>query len=114
MSNCIFCQIANKEMPSDILYEDDKVVAFNDVNPQSPIHFLVIPKEHIPSANYIDEDNASLISHVFLVINKLVKEKGLDKKGYRIVNNCGKLGGQTVNHIHFHVLSGRQLEWPPG
>lgn len=113
MSNCIFCQIANKKMPSDILYEDDKVVAFNDVNPQSPIHFLVIPKEHIPSANNIDEGNASLISHIFLVINKLVKEKGLEE-GYRIVNNCGKLGGQTVNHIHFHVLSGRQLKWPPG
>lgn len=114
MSNCIFCKIVNKEIPSDIIYEDDKVVAFNDANPQSPIHFLVIPKEHISSANYLNEENVSLISHIFLIINKLVKEKGLDEDGYRIVNNCGKLGGQTVNHIHFHLLSGRQLGWPPG
>ncbi len=114
MNNCIFCKIANKKLPSDIIYEDDKVVAFNDVNPQSPIHFLVIPKEHISSANHLNEENVSIVSHIFLVINKLVKERGLGKKGYRIINNCGELGGQTVNHIHFHVLSGRQLKWPPG
>ncbi len=114
MDSCIFCKIAEKEMPSDIIYEDDKVVAFNDVNPQSPIHFLIIPKEHIPSTDYLNEENVSVISHIFLVINKIVKEKGLNEKGYRIVNNCGELGGQTVAHIHFHVLSGRQLGWPPG
>lgn len=114
MSDCIFCKIINGEIPSDKIYEDDKVIAFNDINPQSPVHFLVIPKEHISSTNDINEENVSIISHVFLVINKLAKEKGLDEKGYRIVNNCGDLGGQTVKHVHFHVLGGRQLQWPPG
>ncbi len=114
MSDCIFCKIANGEIPSDIIYEDDEVIAFNDVNPQSPVHFLVIPKKHIPSANDLNKGNVSIVSHIFLVINKLVKEKGLGEKGYRIINNCGEYGGQTVNHIHFHVLGGRQFQWPPG
>lgn len=114
MSDCIFCKIANGEIPSDIIYQDDKVIAFNDIDPQSPVHFLVIPKEHIPSIRYIDEENVSLISHVILVINKIAKEKGLEKNGYRIVNNCGEYGGQTVEHLHFHVLGGRYLLWPPG
>lgn len=114
MSDCIFCKIANREIPSDIIYEDDKVIAFNDIDPQSPVHFLVIPKEHISSIKNIDGDSASLISHVVLVINKIAKEKGLAEKGYRIVNNCGEHGGQTVAHLHFHVLGGRYLLWPPG
>ena len=114
MSDYIFCKIANGEIPSDIIYQDDKVIAFNDIDPQSPVHFLVIPKEHIPSIRYIDEENVSLISHVILVINKIAKEKGLEKNGYRIVNNCGEYGGQTVEHLHFHVLGGRYLLWPPG
>ncbi|WP_077367976.1 histidine triad nucleotide-binding protein [Anaerosalibacter sp. Marseille-P3206] len=114
MSECIFCKIAHGEIPSDIIYEDDKVVAFNDIEPQSPVHFLVIPKEHIPSIKNIDEDNASLIGHITMVINSIAKEKGLDKDGYRIVNNCGEHGGQTVEHLHFHVLGGRYLSWPPG
>lgn len=114
MSNCIFCQIANKDLPSDIIYEDDEVIAFNDVNPQAPVHILVIPKKHIPSANHLDEENISVVNRIFLAIKEIVNEKGLRDDGYRIVNNCGKLGGQTVDHIHFHILSGRQLEWPPG
>lgn len=112
--DCIFCKIANKEIESAIIYEDDSVIAFNDLNPQSPIHFLVIPKEHISSANDINEDNKEIIGHIFCVINKIAKDKGFDKKGYRIVNNIGKDGGQSVNHIHFHVLAGRSLQWPPG
>lgn len=114
MKDCIFCKIAQGEIPSDIIYEDEKVIAFNDIDPQSPVHFLVIPKEHISSIKDINEENISIIKHVILVINKIAKEKGLDKKGYRIVNNCGEHGGQSVAHLHFHVLGGRQLLWPPG
>ncbi len=111
---CIFCKIAKGDIPADKVYEDDKVVAFNDVSPQSPTHILIIPKEHIPSTNNIDESNSHIISHIFVVINKIAKEKGLDSQGYRIVNNCGEFGGQSVEHIHFHLLGGRQLQWPPG
>ena len=112
--NCIFCSIINGEIPSKKIYEDEKVYAFYDINPEAPVHFLVIPKEHIAGANEINEKNCEVISHIFIVINKLVRDLGIDKDGYRIVNNCGKLGGQTVGHIHFHVLGGRQLAWPPG
>lgn len=112
--SCIFCKIVNGEIPSKKIYEDEKVYAFHDINPESPVHFLVIPKDHIASANEINEKNSGVISHIFLVINKLVRELGIDEDGYRIVNNCGKLGGQTVEHIHFHVLGGRELTWPPG
>lgn len=112
--DCIFCKIANGEIPSKKIYEDEKVIAFHDISPEAPIHFLVIPKEHIQSANEINEENVNIISHIFLVINKLVRELNIDKTGYRVVNNCGKDGGQSVNHIHFHVLGQRELKWPPG
>jgi len=112
--DCIFCKIANGEIPSKKIYEDEKVIAFHDISPEAPIHFLVIPKEHIQSANEISEENANIISHIFLVINKLVRELNIEKTGYRVVNNCGKDGGQSVNHIHFHVLGQRELKWPPG
>ena len=112
--SCIFCSIINGEIPSKKIYEDEQVYAFYDINPAAPIHFLVIPKEHISSANEINEKNSNIISHIFIVINKLVRELGIDKEGYRVVNNCGKLGGQTVGHLHFHVLGGRELAWPPG
>lgn len=114
MSNCIFCKIVNKEIPSDIIYEDDKIMAFKDVNPQSPAHVLVIPKEHIESSNDIDNENSQLIGHIFVTISKLAKELGISQDGYRIVNNCGEDGGQTVSHIHFHILGGRKFSWPPG
>ncbi|VYU52239.1 HIT domain-containing protein [Clostridium tertium] len=112
--SCIFCKIVAGEIPSKKLYEDDKVLAFYDISPEAPVHFLVVPKEHIQSANELNEENASIISHIFLVINKLVKELNISETGYRIVNNCGKDGGQTVDHIHFHVLGQRDLKWPPG
>jgi len=114
VGDCLFCKIIDKEIPSEILYEDDSVIAFKDVNPQAPIHILVIPKEHIESARDIDKDNCHVIGHIFAVIRDLAKELGLDEDGYRVVNNCGKHGGQTVSHIHFHILGGRQLSWPPG
>lgn len=114
MEDCIFCKIINGDIPSNKIYEDDKVYAFNDINPEAPIHFLVIPKEHIESANSVNENNVDVIAHIFKVINKLVVDLGVAEKGYRIVNNCGEDGGQTVKHLHFHVLGGRNLQWPPG
>ena len=111
--DCIFCKIANKEIPSNIIYEDDKVVAFHDLSPQAPVHFLVIPKEYIKSANELTESNCDVVGHIFSVIPKIAKELGVTN-GYRVVNNCGEDGGQTVGHIHFHVLAKRNLAWPPG
>lgn len=114
MGDCIFCKIIAGEIPSKKIYEDDKVLAFYDISPEAPVHFLVIPKEHISSANELTEENCEIVSHIFMVINKIVKELGISDSGYRIVNNCGADGGQTVNHIHFHILGSRELKWPPG
>lgn len=114
MNDCIFCKIINGEIPSDIVYENDKIIAFNDINPVAPVHILVIPKSHIQSLNDIDEKNIDIIKDIFSAITEIVKLKNIDKDGYRIVNNCGDLGGQTVNHLHFHILGSRNLTWPPG
>jgi histidine triad (HIT) family protein len=111
--DCIFCKIANGEIPSNKIYEDDKVIAFYDLAPQAPVHFLVIPKEHIKSCDELNEDNSGVVAHIFAVISKVAKDLKLEN-GYRIVNNCGEDGGQTVGHLHFHVLGGRLLAWPPG
>lgn len=111
--DCIFCKIINGEIPSSLIYEDDQVIAFKDINPQAPVHYLVIPKEHIKSADYITEENKGLIGHIIFVVSKIAKEEGLED-GYRIINNCGGDGGQTVDHIHFHVLGKRKMLWPPG
>ena len=112
--DCIFCKIANGEIPSSKVYEDELVYAFYDIEPQAPFHVLIIPKEHISSANEINEENASIVGHIFAVAAKIAKSEGIAEGGYRIVNNCGKDGGQTVGHLHFHVLGGRSLVWPPG
>ena len=112
--DCIFCKIANKTINSDIVYEDDKIIAFNDLDPKAPTHILIIPKNHISSTNDINKDNKEIISHIFEIIPKLAKKYCFDESGYRIVNNCGKDGGQTVDHIHFHLLAGREFKWPPG
>ena len=114
MIDCIFCKIAKGELSSDIIYEDDKVLAFRDLDPQAPVHILIIPKEHIESSNFIDEDNSNIIAHIFVVINKLAKKLGIADEGYRVVNNCGENGGQTVPHLHFHLLGSRKFSWPPG
>lgn len=114
MENCLFCKIIKGEIPCSRVYEDDNVVAFKDISPEAPVHILVIPKIHVESANYITEKNSSIVSNVFLAINKIVKDQGIDKTGYRVVNNCGEQGGQTVMHLHFHILGGRNLTWPPG
>ena len=105
--DCIFCKIANKEIESDIIYDDGTVVVFKDNSPQAPVHLLAIPKEHISSANEINADNSHIIGKIYEVIAKIAKEQGFADAGYRIVNNCGEDGGQTVNHIHYHVLAGR-------
>lgn len=110
--DCVFCKIVNGEIPSKKIYEDDLVYAFHDINPVTPVHFLVIPKKHISGANEIDESNSHIVAHVFEVIAKLAKEFDIDKLGYRIVNNCGEDGGQTVHHMHFHVLGKKKLNWP--
>lgn len=111
--DCIFCKIVNGEIPSAKVYEDDTVVAFNDLSPQAPVHILIIPKEHIASCDDVTEENCAVIGHIFAVAAKIANEKGLDK-GYRIVNNCGDEGGQTVKHLHFHLMGGRQFTWPAG
>ena len=111
--DCLFCKIINGEIPSSKVYEDDTVFAFRDIDPQAPTHILIIPKQHIKSAAEIDESNSAVISHIFEVAAKIAKQEGLDD-GFRIVNNCGKDGGQSVSHLHFHVLGKRLLAWPPG
>lgn len=114
MENCLFCKIIKGDIPCSKVYEDDKVLAFNDIIPEAPVHVLIIPKEHITSVNEITEENSNIISHIFTVINKIVLELDISESGYRVVNNCGEHGGQTVNHLHFHILGGRSLTWPPG
>ena len=111
--DCVFCKIAKGEIPSKKAYEDDQILAFDDLDPQAPVHILLIPKAHIASANELTEENSAVVSHIFLTAAKLAKELGLEK-GYRIVNNCGEDGGQTVQHLHFHLLGGRSMKWPPG
>ncbi len=111
--DCLFCKIIEGEIPSNCLYEDDKIYVFKDIDPQAPVHFLVIPKKHIDSLDAMEDEDGELIGYVFKKIRDLAKEQGL-KDGYRVVNNIGEDGGQSVKHMHFHVLGGRSLQWPPG
>ncbi|MBQ1351402.1 MAG: histidine triad nucleotide-binding protein [Oscillospiraceae bacterium] len=113
MSDCLFCKIISGEIPSKKIYEDELVYAFYDIDPQAPTHFLVVPKQHIPSAAAITEENGAIVSHIFQVIGKLAREMGFSD-GFRVVSNVGEQGGQTVFHLHFHVLAGRDMTWPPG
>lgn len=106
--DCIFCKIVNGDIPSNKVYEDDTVLAFHDIAPQMPVHVIVIPKMHIASAAEVNEENSVVIGHIFEVIAKIAKDLGLEN-GFRVINNCGKDGGQTVGHIHFHILGGRTL-----
>ncbi|WP_243342615.1 histidine triad nucleotide-binding protein [Anaerococcus sp. AGMB09787] len=112
--DCVFCKIINKDIPSDIIYEDEDVIAFNDLDPQAPIHFLVIPKKHIQSIAELDGSDYDLVGKIFKVIKKLAEDKGLSEEGYRVVSNVGEKAGQSVPHLHFHVLGGRGFKWPPG
>lgn len=112
MSDCVFCKIAQGEIPSNKVYEDSQVVAFHDLDPQAPVHVLLIPKEHIASALEITPENSAVVAHIFEVAAKLAGELGL-QNGFRIVNNCGKDGMQSVQHLHFHLLGRQQMGWPP-
>lgn len=112
MSDCLFCKIAAGDIPSKKVYEDELCYAFYDIDPQAPVHFLVIPKEHIQSVSQVTENNAQVVGHIFSVIAKVAKELGLES--YRVVSNIGAQAGQSVLHLHFHVLAGRDMTWPPG
>lgn len=114
MKDCLFCKIVAGEIPSKVVYEDDDILAFEDIEPQAPSHILFIPKKHMASLNDISEDNVGLIGKIMMKIPEVAEEKGFKADGYRVVNNIGNDGGQTVDHIHFHVLGGRGLQWPPG
>lgn len=113
MSDCIFCMIANGEIPSEIVYEDDLIAAFKDNAPQAPAHVLVVPKKHIASLDDTSEEDREVLSHLMLRIKEIAAEQGMDN-GYRVVINCGEDGQQTVKHLHFHVLGKRKMTWPPG
>ena len=106
MEDCIFCKIVNKEIPSDTVYEDENVLAFRDINPQAPIHIIVIPKKHMASVLEADKET---IGNIFEAINKIAKQEKIEGSGFRVITNCGKDAGQTVNHLHFHILSGTKL-----
>ncbi len=114
MNDCLFCKIIAGEIPSTKVYEDDEVLAFRDIEPQAPEHIIIIPKQHIASANELTTENSCVVGKIFTVAAQIAKDLGFAENGYLIVNNCGKDGGQTVGHIHFHLLAGRNLQWPPG
>ena len=114
MEDCIFCKIINREIPASIVFEDERMIAFNDINPQSPIHVLLIPREHFASLKEIPDEKKDILSHLLLKARQIAQEKGIAKKGYRIVLNTERDSGQEVFHIHFHLLGGRQMHWPPG
>lgn len=113
MEDCLFCKIIRGDIPSSKVYEDELVFAFRDIEPQAPTHILVIPKEHISSAAEITAENSAVISHIFEVIAKIAEQEGLTE-GFRVVNNCGDSAGQTVKHLHFHLMGGREFTWPAG
>ncbi|PIU51130.1 histidine triad nucleotide-binding protein [Candidatus Desantisbacteria bacterium CG07_land_8_20_14_0_80_39_15] len=113
MGDCLFCKIANKEVESSIVYEDETLLAFNDINPQAPVHILIVPKKHIPTLLGVKDEDKDLIFSIHRVITNLAQEKNL-VDGFRVVINCGPNAGQAVYHLHFHLLGGRKMEWPPG
>lgn len=114
MQDCIFCKIAAKEIPVKPLYEDEEIIAFPDINPQAPVHVLVIPKKHIANLMEVCEADSALLSGMHRIIRRLAGELGIAEKGFRLVVNTGDNGGQTVHHLHFHLLGGRFMTWPPG
>ncbi len=114
MIDCLFCKIINKEINSDILFEDDDVLAFRDINPQAPTHILIVPQKHISTINDLQQEDEALTGKIILTAQSLVKQENIDETGYRLVFNCNSEGGQEVYHIHLHLLGGRQMQWPPG
>jgi histidine triad (HIT) family protein len=114
MTPCLFCRIIKKEIPGRIVYEDETVLAFEDINPQAPVHILVVPKKHIDSLTHLTKTDRELIGSLFLIVNDMAKTRNLAQTGFRTVINTGPGGGQTVYHLHVHLLGGRQMTWPPG
>ncbi len=112
--SCLFCKLAKGELHSDIIFEDDEVIAFRDINPQAPHHILVIPRRHIATVNDANPEDAALIGKLTLTAQRVAKDLGVDVDGYRLVMNCNNHGGQTVFHVHLHLLAGRPMHWPPG
>lgn len=114
MMGCLFCKIINKEVPASIVYEDDQVLAFSDINPQAPTHILTIPKKHIAGVAELTTGDEGIVGYLYSIMKKIAKDQGLEQTGYRIVANNGRDAGQAVEHLHFHLLGGRALAWPPG
>jgi histidine triad (HIT) family protein len=114
MDTCLFCQIIDKKIPAKIVYEDDRILAFEDIHPRAPVHVLIIPKEHYTSLNEVPEDRRAILSDILIHARRIAKEKGIGESGYRIVLNTAVDSGQEVFHIHFHLLGGRKMHWPPG
>lgn len=114
MSECIFCKIAKGEIAAEIVYEDEEVVAFRDLNPQAPTHILLIPRKHIPTTNDLTEEDGGLMGKLLLAARDIARQEGIAEAGYRTVLNCNAAAGQTVFHIHLHLLGGRPMGWPPG
>lgn len=114
MSDCIFCKIVNKQIPAKIIYEDEHVIAFDDINPKAPIHKLIIPKQHIETINHIKPEDQELIGRLFTTASVIAKQLDIAESGYRVLMNCNKHGGQEVYHIHLHMIGGKQLSWNPG
>ncbi|GMR19668.1 MAG: histidine triad nucleotide-binding protein [Gammaproteobacteria bacterium] len=114
MTDCLFCKMIAGDIPPDIVYENDEVLAFRDINPQAPTHVLVVPKTHIATINDLGEEHKDLVGTLFLAAKTVAEKEGIAKDGYRTVMNCNALSGQTVFHIHLHVLGGRRMSWPPG
>ncbi|MBF0541940.1 MAG: histidine triad nucleotide-binding protein [Nitrospirae bacterium] len=112
--DCLFCKIANKQISSNIVYEDDEIAAFTDVSPKAPVHILIIPKKHIPTVLDLTVEDCALIGRLYMIANKIATDKKIDKSGFRLVMNCNRDAGQSVFHIHLHMLGGRVMSWPPG
>jgi len=114
MTDCLFCKMVTREIKADIVFEDNDVLAFRDINPQAPLHVLIVPKQHISTLNDLQDADDALVGKLYLAAKKIAAENGVSDEGYRTVINCNEAAGQTVFHIHLHLLGGRQLSWPPG
>ncbi len=111
---CIFCGIVNRSLPAELIYESDLIVAFRDITPQAPTHVLIVPREHVESVARLDESHTEFLGEMFLAANTIAQREGIGETGYRLVFNCGRAAGQSVDHVHLHLLGGRKLGWPPG
>jgi len=114
LEDCLFCKIAAGKMDTDFIYQDEQVVVFEDINPKAPVHLFIVPKKHISDLNSLETEDSELIGHIYQIAKQMAAEYDIAESGYRLVSNCGDDGGQTVYHIHFHLLGGRKLQWPPG